>query len=196
MSRLDERLRASPIRVGWIARTHFLDACASAWLDGALVHVEDLVLHDAGRDIRAPTHELIRGHAVLRARRRILAEAPDWALSPSGFAALIGRAASRPGEGQGSVEADDEGAAAPDIDWPGPGEVVGDDPLRREYAELDAIEARSGRLLSQWTAAPASRDPLVYDLDWDEDGRLAAWRAAVEETGDLPPLLAATLLHE
>jgi hypothetical protein len=37
VSRLDERLRASPIRDGWIARTHFLDACASAGIDGALV---------------------------------------------------------------------------------------------------------------------------------------------------------------
>jgi hypothetical protein len=193
VSRLDERLRASPIRAGWIARTHFLDACASAWIDGALVHLEDLVLHDAGRDIRAPTHELIRGHAVLRARRRILGEAPNWALSLSGLAALIGRAASRPGEGQGRIEADDEGAAAPDVDWPGPDEAVGDDPLRREYAELDAIEARSGRLLSQLAAAPASRDPIVYDLDWDEDGRLASWRAAVEETQDLPPLLGAAI---
>ena len=47
LSRLDERLRVSPIREGWIARTHFIDACASAWIDGELVHVEDLVLHDA-----------------------------------------------------------------------------------------------------------------------------------------------------
>ena len=34
LSRLDERLRVSPIREGWIARTHFLDACASAWIEG------------------------------------------------------------------------------------------------------------------------------------------------------------------
>jgi hypothetical protein len=115
-----------------------------SWPDAsALAHLEDLVLHDAGRDIRAPTHELIRGHAVLRARQRILAEAPNWALSPAGLAALIGRAASRLGEGQGSVESDDEGAAAPDVDGPGMEEAVGDDPLRQEYAELDAIEARS-----------------------------------------------------
>ena len=71
LSRLDERLRVSPIREGWIARTHFLDACASAWVDGELVHVEDLVLHDANMDIRSPTHELTRAHSVLRARRRI-----------------------------------------------------------------------------------------------------------------------------
>jgi hypothetical protein len=34
------------------------------------VHLEDLVLHDADKDVRSSTHELTRAHAVLRARRR------------------------------------------------------------------------------------------------------------------------------
>src|SRR3954451_25026708 len=38
LARLDERLGQSPIRAGWISRTHFLDACASLWLQGELVH--------------------------------------------------------------------------------------------------------------------------------------------------------------
>jgi hypothetical protein len=52
----DERLRTSPIREGFIARAHFLDACASLWLEGELVHLEDLVLHDAEKDARSPTN--------------------------------------------------------------------------------------------------------------------------------------------
>ncbi|MBL1981006.1 hypothetical protein ELI71_31825, partial [Klebsiella pneumoniae] len=52
------------------------------------VHVEDLVLHDAGMDIRTPTHELTRAHAVLRARRRIAASDPALAISASGLSAL------------------------------------------------------------------------------------------------------------
>src|SRR3954463_13205909 len=88
LARLDERLGQSPIRAGWISRTHFLDACASLWLQGELVHLEDLVLHDAGMDQRAPTHELTRAHAVLRTRRRIASAEPDWATSASGLAAL------------------------------------------------------------------------------------------------------------
>src|ERR1700727_4078403 len=106
LSRLDERLRVSPIREGWIARTHFLDACASAWIEGELVHVEDLVLHDASMDIRAPTHELTRAHAVLRGRRRIHSEAPKWALSSAGLSALIAQV-SEPGQ-DGKEPGDEE----------------------------------------------------------------------------------------
>jgi len=66
LARLDERLAKSPIREGWIARTHFHDACARPGLEGELVHLEDLVLHDAGRDIRTPTHEVTLAHAAHR----------------------------------------------------------------------------------------------------------------------------------
>ena len=69
VARLDERLAKSSIREGWVARTHFIDAAACLWLEGELVHLDDLVLHDAGMDVRAPTHELTRAHAVLRTRR-------------------------------------------------------------------------------------------------------------------------------
>jgi hypothetical protein len=55
LARLDERLRASPIRDGFCARAHFHDACASLWLAGELVHMEDLVLHDCEMDLRTPT---------------------------------------------------------------------------------------------------------------------------------------------
>ncbi|RWG36885.1 MAG: hypothetical protein EOQ59_20105, partial [Mesorhizobium sp.] len=66
LARLDERVQKSPVRDGFVARCHFADAAAALWLDGELVHVEDLVLHDAHMDIRTPTHELTRAHAVLR----------------------------------------------------------------------------------------------------------------------------------
>jgi hypothetical protein len=58
LARLDERLSRSPVREGWIARTHFSKACAALWLEGELTHLEDLVLHDSGMDVRAPIHEL------------------------------------------------------------------------------------------------------------------------------------------
>ena len=55
LARLDERLRTSPIRDGWISRTHFADAAAALWIEGQLVHIEDLVLHDAGKDVSRGT---------------------------------------------------------------------------------------------------------------------------------------------
>src|SRR3954454_20171929 len=91
LARLDERLGQSPIREGWISRTHFLDACACLWLQGELVHTEDLVLHDAGMNLRAPTHELTRAHAFLQARGRIAGAARRWALSAVGLDALAAR---------------------------------------------------------------------------------------------------------
>ncbi|WP_336606178.1 RHE_PE00001 family protein [Candidatus Rhodoblastus alkanivorans] len=193
LARLDERLRASPIRAGWIERAHFADACASLWLEGSLAHLEDLVLHDARMDARAPTAEIIRAARVLAARRLLLSAAPGWAFSAEGLAALHGGAFLAPWEGEAekpmaSDEPDGEGAFGDD------GEPAPDDPLAAELAALDAALARTERALERRPAVdPESRDPLVYDLDWDEDERLAHWRDAVEFTSGLPPVLAAAL---
>lgn len=88
LTRLDERVARSPVGQGFLGRTQFTDACASLWIDGELVHLEDLVLHDATKDIRTPTHELTIARDVLRTRRRIAAQLPGWALSTDGVRAL------------------------------------------------------------------------------------------------------------
>lgn len=66
LSRLDERIARSPVGEGFVELSHFTDACASLWIDGELVHLEDLVLHDATNDIRTPTHELTIARDVLK----------------------------------------------------------------------------------------------------------------------------------
>src|SRR6218665_3022610 len=71
LARLDERVSRSEVGSGFLERQNFADACASLWIDGELVHLEDLALHDAGHDVRAPTHELTIARDVLRTRRRI-----------------------------------------------------------------------------------------------------------------------------
>ncbi|SDF01633.1 HTH DNA binding domain-containing protein [Bradyrhizobium brasilense] len=207
LARLDERLAKSPIRDGWTSRTHFSDAAACLWLEGELVHLEDLVLHDAGMDVRAPTHELIRAHAVLRARRRIADERPAWALSPAGLAGLRGRgghADREQGSGDdiedrdGEIRADDADDNA-ELDAT-PGVIATDDRLADAFAAVDAAISKTNRTLAGETCEPArrrqERDPLVYDLDWDEDGYLDAWRAVVDESRNLPPTLAAAIAAE
>ncbi|MBR1090773.1 DUF1612 and helix-turn-helix domain-containing protein [Bradyrhizobium manausense] len=203
LARLDERLAKSPIRDGFVARTHFTDACASLWLEGELVHLEDLVLHDAGMDVRAPTHELTRARAVLRIRRRIAAAKPDWALSATGLASLRGRGgqgdrqagSDKEGTGDGGGANDAEDTHGEDLDQPLV--IIETDPrLAAAFTAVDAAIAKSDRTLAGETARRSERDPLVYDLEWDEDARIEDWQGVVDQTRSWPPTLAAAIATE
>lgn len=198
LARLDERLARSPVRDGFVERQHFADAAAALWLEGELVHLEDLVLHDAHMDIRTPTHELTRAHAVLRTRRRIFSQKPDWALGREGFLALAGRAGAMPAVGQKDREGEGAGASSAEADVRDDAE---DDLLAEEFAEIDAVLARSSKILSgadvpARTPRSDERPDLIYDLDWNEEERLAEWQAVLAETRELPAVLRAAILLE
>jgi hypothetical protein len=195
LARLDERLAKSPIRDGWVARTHYTDACASLWLEGELVHLEDLVLHDAGMDIRTPTHELTRARAVLRTRRRIAGAKADWALSPAGLDGLRGRGEEgyreiARGDDRDDAEFDGDDEAGADDQ---PGLIETDERLAAAFAAVDAAMVRAEQTLAGESRRRGERDPLVYDPDWDEDARIEDWRRVVDQTRELPPALAAAI---
>lgn len=182
---------------GYIERGHFFDAAASMWIAGELVHVEDLVLHHAHMDVRAPTHELTISHAILRARRRIADADPAWAISGLGLSALAGL------RGAPDRAAENDHGLGDD----GGGNVSsgGDEALSAELAAIDAVLERSRRIL-EGEGAPAVHtekpqsvivgDLVVRDAEWDERGRIEQWHAVGREVEDMPPTLVAAVLWD
>jgi hypothetical protein len=187
--RLDARLEASGLSAGWQSRCDLTEAVRALILDGQLVDVGDLVLHDASMDVRHPTHELTRAAIGLRARRTALARPAPWPLSIDGLTALRGIG---PVRGEGEIKpkrikhgSEDEEAYPP---------FANDaDPWAAHLAEIDALLERTGKVLAGETPLPKHRSHLVYDHEVDEVENEDLWLDVVKRTAHWPALAAAAI---
>ncbi len=187
--RFDARLEASGLAAGWQSRCDMTEAVRALLLDGHLVDVGDLVLHDAGMDVRHPTHELTRAAAALRARRTALARKAPWPLSIDGLAALRGI---RPVAEDKSVRVKGKTVDAED-DEAYPLFANDTDPWKAHFAEIDALLDRTNKVLAGETPLPRSRSPLVYDPDQDEAEAEDLWLDVVQRTSGWPAIAAASV---
>jgi len=194
--RLDERAARSPVGAGLRERQHYADAISSLWVDGELVHMEDLVFHDARMDTRTPTHELTIAHLILRSRREILQHPPAWAFSDQGLLRLRGRESGIGGDRSTGAAGPSQGADFAEDGQTGDSSA---DEFQAELDRFDAILKRSASVLDDVSTRrfqSRADDPraIVYDPDWNEEERLSDWRALVEDVQNLPPVLAAACL--
>lgn len=109
LARLDERLRTSDLAEGWRARIDYHDSCAAIWVEGELASLEDVVLREAGMDVRLASDATNRALAVLRTRRRMSALAPARLLAQDELSALCGGRAEAGEDRIWLEEADGEG---------------------------------------------------------------------------------------
>ncbi len=194
LARLDERVARSEVGAGFTERADFFDSVSSMWVAGELVHLEDLVLHDAQMDIRAPSHELVIAHRIVRARRRVSRNDPGWAVSRSGIMALAGVSE----EPAAETESIDGGGEGEELD------LVDHGVLSPELTEIDEVLARTKWLVDGNGPAEARKQEpelsvgelLIRDPDWDEGERIGEWLELVKKAEAFPATLAAALLWE
>jgi hypothetical protein len=164
------------------------EAVRALILDGHLVDIGDLVLHDAGMDVRSPTHEITRAAAALRARRTAMARKAPWPISYDGLAALRGIAPVKAEEPKSKAK-----KVNPDDDDSYPAFANDADPLKAHFAEIDALLDRTDKVLAGETPLPKSRPHLVYDPDVDEAENEDVWLDVVKRVSHWPAVAAAAV---
>jgi hypothetical protein len=189
LARLDETLKSSPIKDGWIARSHYSDAIASLALEGELVHLEDLVLADADMAIRTPTHELVRAQYYLDTRRKIADRESTWLLSRTALNALRNRA----GEGGDEPDLPPAGEGSPPSVFGRHAEPEDDASLDDAFAAIDNALANTRSALAGEIKQRTRRGGILGGADRRDEDALDVWRDCLDKSTALPPALVAAI---
>jgi hypothetical protein len=213
LARFDERLlRAKPMLAeGARQRSHAFEAQALIGLTGGLCPLEDLILHDAGMDVRSPTREIARAAAMLDERRRLARREPADILSHGTLRQRLGiegpadpdrmdrvmttavapNYVAAPWDRNGREDDAEDQADEDDLDQVDEANLA--DPV---FAEIDALLVRTRKKLDAWNdlSSDEGRKSLTLrDPGYDAAGRFARWLAILEEGRVLPATLAAAL---
>lgn len=184
LTRLDERLKRSPkLAEGFRVRSHFWEAHASSWLEGELVPMEDLVLHEAQTDVRLPTQELARAHHFMQLRKRVERQDHGWCLEPLSLLKLTGREVNISDPEPASRETADLKQNEEDSIW----QVL--------FADLDKVSKRADALMSgDITKLDQVNRVEERELAPPNPNSLDQWHQLHELIEHYPPQLAAAIL--
>lgn len=214
LARFDERLsRAEPVLAeGARQRGHAFEAQALIGLAGGLCPLEDLVLHDAGMDVRSPTREIARAAVMLDERRRLARREPAEIFSPSALRQRLGieepeevdrrsratmtlgtaKQVTAPWDRIGRDDNEEDQVDEDDLDL----EDELDQAADPAFAEIDALLARTRKKLDAWNdlSSDEGRKSLTLrDPGYDAAGRFGHWLTVLEEGRGLPATLAAAV---
>lgn len=213
LARCDERLlRAEPVLADGVRqRGHAFEAQALIGLTGGLCPLDDLVLHDAGMDVRSPTREIARAATMLDERRRLARREPAEVLSPGAMRLRLGievsedpdrtdrktttsvlaKRVTAPWDQIGQDDDEEDQADEDELDLEDE-----DDSDAPAFAEIDALLVRTRKKLDAWNdlSSDEGRKTLTLrDPGYDAAGRLARWLEILEEGRGLPAALSAAL---
>lgn len=207
LARLDERVKrsSSELAAGFGARGDFYEAQAAVGRSGELIHLEDVVLHDAAMDVRTPTPEVLSASVALHRRRLLVKTSKQKLASPEFLAKITGLPPSEFvdlnlshkakdgtgedefGDGADQVELHDIGDDQIDLN-----QLYAASPVARSshtmaglYGDIAALPAFLGGLvlLDQWLFNEAERFTDIGPLLC-----LAHWRARGFVTAHCPQL--------
>lgn len=91
LARLDERLKGTPVREGWLARAAVAEASSSAALEAVWVESERIALWESDAADSPADPALALGYGILRAWRGLVRSTPAEVLTAEGILDLYGR---------------------------------------------------------------------------------------------------------